>query len=60
MIIETNIKYKTRSGKIVILESFKTLSSGRVYQTTDCCTHLYNEEGISLHNDPENDIVELY
>jgi hypothetical protein len=56
MIVETNIKYKTRSGKTVILESFRTLSSGRAYKTND--NHLYSQDGISLHNDPENDIIE--
>jgi hypothetical protein len=56
MIIESNTTYKTKSGKIIRIESFRTLSSGRVYSTSD--KHLYDNNGVSLHNDPENDIVE--
>jgi hypothetical protein len=56
MTIESNTKYKTRSGSIIRIESFRLLSSGRVYKTND--NHLYGQNGVSLHADPENDIVE--
>lgn len=56
--IQTNVEYKTRYGKTVILEEFHTLSSGRVYRTSDRHDRrLYMADGTSLHNDHENDII---